>query len=390
MPDRSDTDAGPDPVAGSSDAPPPLDPAPLLTPPAAVPPGFVAPDGGRDTTRGEAGTRPRGGGWRRLLLWLLLLSLLGSVLLNLLLSAAVSQTAATGERVLHAGDPSRRVVVLPVTGGIDDAQAERVIAAVRRLERNPPAALVLRVDSGGGGVSASDRIWHALDRFRVRYPEVPRVASFGSVAASGGYYVAAGSDHIVCEPTGITGSIGVIAQVPSLEDLARRAGVEVNTVLADGSPKKATANNLFEDWRADDGGLTPAGVDNRAVLKKLTNAAWERFVEVVDAGRADLDRAAVRDAASGEVYTADEAVTLKLIDQTGYLEDAVAEAARRAGVDPAAAHVTEVSFNRGLAGLLGLPGVSRGSGAGWPATARGWRAWLDELGEVRLAYRIRW
>ena len=386
MPDANPPDHEPSPSPG----PPPLDPRPMtdagppLPPPGMTPAAFAAPAPQR-----------RGHGW--LLAALLLGSLLlVSLLVNLLLfgtslGSLSALAAAGGEEVLQKGDAGARIVVVPVQGGIDDAMADYFTATMNRLAKTPPRAVVLRVDSGGGGVSASDRMWDAVVRFQTRRPEVPVVASFGSVAASGGYYVAASADHIVCERTGITGSIGVIAQVPALETLAGRAGIEVNTVVADGSPGKAVANNLFENWRDDEGTLTEAGRASQTVLKKLINDAWERFVEVVDAGRADLSRTQVAALATGEVYTANEALASGLIDGVGYLNEAIDKAAQLANVGAEVTpHVTRVRREGGLMSLLGaqrsLDGAAGFSLAG--LSADDVRTLLEDMGQARLSYRM--
>ena len=209
-------------------------------------------------------------------------------------------------------------------------------------------------------------------------------ASFGAVAASGGYYIAAGTDAIVCEPTGFTGSIGVIAQVPTLEGTMRILGVNWVTEVADGSPAKDHANNLYRTW--DDA--------DRAVLKNLINAAYDRFAEVVTQGRAPLDETNIADVATGAIYTADEALANGLVDQLGYLDDAIAEAETRAGLTPGDAQVTVV---RQPGGPLWLELLAEREVA--PDTARAealdlanlspqkLRSFLDDLTEVRLAYR---
>src|SRR5690606_2688533 len=112
------------------------------------------------------------------------------------------------------------------------------------LRENKPKALILRIDSGGGTVGASDRIWNELARFR-QETEIPIVASFGSIAASGGYYIAAGADHIIAEPTCITGSIGVMANVMTFDRLLDKVGVTPEVLVAQGSPEKDVANNVF-------------------------------------------------------------------------------------------------------------------------------------------------
>ena len=284
---------------------PPVDTAavrqgPPPPPPGYLPAGYPAPPRGRGVLA-KVGTS------------LVASLLIVSLLLNLYLGFIVySVTAGAGEAVYREGDGGdRRVVIVPIEGGIDDEMQLFVRKAFKSLHENPPAAVVLRVNSGGGGVTPSDQIWHTITRFRQNHPEVKMVASFGGIAASGGYYVATPADDIVCEQTGITGSIGVIAQFPTLEDLARMLGVDVNTVVAEGSPDKAIANNLFEDWRNDQGELTETGEESRELIKNLLNSAYERFVHVVDEGRPNLSDAEVREIAKGGVYTAAEAVATR-------------------------------------------------------------------------------
>ena len=194
-----------------------------------------------------------GGGWFGKVAASLAVSLLlFSLALNLYFAGLVyTLTAGPRETVIREGGARRQA-----RGGAADRRDDRrrrawfATDALRRIERpdRMPAAVVLRVDSGGGGVTASDQIWHAIERFQERHPDVPVVASFGGVAASGGYYVAAGTDRIFIEPTGFTGSIGVIAQVPTLQDAMQKLGVDWVTVVADGSPNKDNANNLYRDW----------------------------------------------------------------------------------------------------------------------------------------------
>lgn len=375
--------------AGMPDSSPPR-PRPPVDPDAAnrfpVPPPGVAPGGGW-----AFGPPPkRSGGWVGKVLGSLVVSLLlFSLALNVYLAVLVyTLTAGPRETVIRegAGVAAKRVVVLPLTGAIDADAAWFATDALRKLGRvdRLPAAVVLRVDSGGGGVTASDQIWHAVEGFRERHPEVPVIASFGGVAASGGYYVAAGAERIFIEPTGFTGSIGVIAQVPTLGGAMEKLGVDWVTLVADGSPRKDRANNLYRDWTAAD----------REVLETLINAAYDRFTEVVVRGRAGLTEQNVGSVADGSVYTAPVAVENGLVDEVGYLDDAVDSLAPRLGVnDPADLRV--VVLERGGGGLLGLLGADRGDplaeppvalGAGGQVSVAGVRRVLDSLGGVRLLY----
>ncbi|MEM8739452.1 MAG: S49 family peptidase [Planctomycetota bacterium] len=352
--------------------------APAPPPPGYLPPAYPAPP----KTRGVAS---------KVLTSLLATVILLSIGLNIYFGIFYAAVIAAGasESEYRAGSGEERVVIVPVVGGIDAEMQSFVRGAFKSLDKKPPAAIVLRVDSGGGGVTASDQIWHTIKAYKAKHPEVEVVASFGGIAASGGYYVATPTDYIFCEQTGITGSIGVIAQIPSVEGMIEKLGVEMNVVVADGSTEKATANNLFEDWQNESGELTEEGEKNQAVIKNLLNSAWARFVEVVDEGRPALSTAEVEALATGDIFTAGEALENGLINEVGYLDDAVDKAIAMAGLDPQETRVTMVRERQ--AGLLGLLGARSGGGVSvslGDVSPEAVRTWLEELGEVRLSYRV--
>ncbi len=367
---------GPD-TPSSPQAPPPprppMDPRAVAAPPP-PPPGYMP----------MYAPPPKAKGWVSRALTSLLVSLvIFSVILNFYLAFLVYQlTAGLSEDVYQTGQTQQRIVVLPIVGGIDDTMSRFARRALRQLEADPPAAVILRVESGGGGVTASDQIWNALETFSQEHPDVPIVASFGGVAASGGYYIAAGADTILCEPTGFTGSIGVIAQVPTLAGTVRMLGMDIVTEVADGSPNKDDANNMFEVWDDED----------KAVLSYLINSAYDRFADVVKQGRPDIDDSNISEVATGSIYTAQDAVDNKLIDGIGYLDDAIAEAASLAGM-PTDKEPKVTVIRQPAAGLLGLL-TSRKTEADSPhaidptaVTAQGLRTFLEDFTEVRLSYR---
>ena len=319
-----------------------------------------------------------------------------SILANLYLAVIVySLTAGATESVYReAGEgesaTDERVVIVPVEGGIDDDMARYVAGAFDSLEKSLPSAIVLRINSGGGGVTASDQIWHTVNSFKARHPDISIVASFGGVAASGGYYIATPCDYIFCEQTGITGSIGVMAQIPSVEGLIEKLGVEMNVVVADGSKRKAVANNLFEDWKDEQGNLTPAGEQNQQVLKNLLNSAWNRFVDVVDQGRPTLSTEQVQALATGDIFTAAQAVDNQLVDEVGYLDAAVDKAIAMSSL-PADAKPKVTVIRESSGGLLSLLGMQKSSSSLadlQSLSPEAVRTWLQDLGEVRLAYRM--
>lgn len=216
-----------------------------------------------------------------------------------------------------------RIAIIPVYGMIDGRQSAFVQGAISHVMSDPSiAAVVLRVDSPGGDVTSSDQIWYEVERLKMS--GVPVVASYGGIAASGGYYVSCGADHIVAERTCITGSIGVIAQAFTLGDLMDKIGVEPVTLVATGSPQKAVGNDTFRKWDERD----------REQMRAMLDAAYDIFNERVTAGRRHVikSQARIDELANGSVYTADQALDGGLIDSIGYLDDAIAEAERQAGL----------------------------------------------------------
>ena len=194
--------------------------------------------------------------------------------------------------------------------------------AVGRAQKDNVDAVLLRVDSPGGGVTPSDRIDHDLQK--LRDADIPVFASYGGISASGGMYVSARCERIMAEPTCVTGSIGVIASVITMEGLAEKIGVEANSVVATRSPEKAVANDLGRNWDEKD----------YAKIRKILDAAYDRFRMLVEEGRSERLAEGVDfdDLCNGNVFTANEALELGLIDAIGYQEDAVAMVEQALGV----------------------------------------------------------
>ncbi len=183
-------------------------------------------------------------------------------------------------------------------------------------------AVIVRIDSPGGDVTTSDILYNELRAFKERTKR-PVVAAFMGVAASGGYYVAGACDRIVAHPTTITGSIGVIALHVSLAGLMDKIGVKA--VALKSGPSK-DVGSPFRDLTEED----------RRLLQGLIDQAHERFVRVVAAGRQGrLTEAEVRALADGRIFTAAQAADAKLVDRVGYLQDALEEAKRLAGLKAA-------------------------------------------------------
>jgi protease-4 len=192
-------------------------------------------------------------------------------------------------------------------------------------------AVVLRINSPGGGVTASDIMYHRLRTFRKQRPDVEVVAIIEDVGASGAYYLACGADTILAHPSSIVGSIGVIVQTFSLAGAMRMLGVDAQAVVS--GPYKDMASPLKP--------LEPADLE---VLQHLVNQYHAEFVAVVKAGRPALSLAEVRSLSDGRVFSGSDAVDNGLVDDTGYMSDAVALARTRCG----AKRVKVVMYDRPL------------------------------------------
>ena len=287
----------------------------------------------------------------------------------------MASTAGPREQTYQAGDVAQRIVIVPIKGLIDDDTTGFVRQALDSLKADPPQAVILRVDSGGGMVGASDRVWYALTKFKEQ-TQIPIVASFGSYAASGGYYVAAPADHIFVEPTTITGSIGVMGGAFTAERLLNMIGVKPEILVATGSPEKDVANTSWRTWTEKD----------RQTVRRVLDQAYDRFVEVVALGRqSKLTVEQVKELATGKVYTAAEAIENKLVDENGYLDSAIDKAAQLAGISPSIRpHVTVIAPSRSPLDML----LGGRLSSDVPASAEQLRRAIEQISATRVEYRM--
>lgn len=230
------------------------------------------------------------------------------------------------EPVKRPSEP--RVAVIYALGNIIDGGGEGVLGARQEIaavtmvnalrvftEDDSVKAVVLRVDSGGGSAQASELIWEAMTALRAKKPVI---VSMSDVAASGGYYIACGATKIYAEPETLTGSIGVVGGRLAVGAALAQQGVRTYPV---GRGKRATMAASLGAWSADE----------RAVMQRMMEDVYTRFVERVAAGRKKtLDE--VRAFAQGRVWTGAKAKELGLVDELGGLDVAFAEAAKLGGV----------------------------------------------------------
>lgn len=211
-----------------------------------------------------------------------------------------------------------RVAVVEISGQIgarlSPREVSRLLHSLRGDDRYP--AVVLDIDSPGGGPAASEAIYLAVKRLRERKPVA---AAIRGVGASGGYMVACGAEPIFALPTSIVGSIGVIWMMPMVADALDRLGIRMRTRT---SGEYKDMGSLFRE-------STP---EEEERLNALLHSVYDRFVEIVAEGRDGLSDDQVRELATGEIHTGSRAQELGLIDELGDLEDAIAWAAKEADI----------------------------------------------------------
>ena len=239
---------------------------------------------------------------------LLVLSAIGFVLIVAL--AAFSYLKSEGIALL-----SKNAVAIVTVEGVIENSRETVRTLDRLAKNDGVRAVVLRVDSPGGGVAPSQEIYDAVLRVREKKPVV---ASLGGVAASGGYYVASGCDVIVANPGTLTGSIGVILQTGNVSELLKKVGIQGVIVKA----------GKFKDIGSP---LREMSEEEKRLLDDLLQNVHTQFIAAISRGR-KLPVEQVRQLADGRIYSGEQARDLKLVDQLGGLRDAVQVAAERAGI----------------------------------------------------------
>ena len=203
-------------------------------------------------------------------------------------------------------------------GAVELAGSDAIARRIRKAADDPGvAAIVVRIDSPGGDGNASDLIWRELVRAR-KEKNKPVIASMGDVAASGGYYVAAGADEIWAQPGTITGSIGVFVGHFDAEELLGKLGLNLVTI------KRGASADILSPHRD----LTD---EERKTLQAWVDNFYDQFLDRVSEAR-KLDKKAVDAVARGRVWTGAQALERKLVDHLGGLEDALASARKKAGL----------------------------------------------------------
>lgn len=234
-----------------------------------------------------------------------------------------------------SGKGEDKILLLDISGVISE-KSERSIAGIKtesgmvdRIKEQLNKAekdkkiktIILRLNTPGGTVTASDIIYHELLEFKKKR-NIKIIAAMMGLSTSGGYYISMAADKIVAHPTTITGSIGVLAIKLNVKGLFEKIGIQDETI------KSGDKKDITSPFR-------PFTKEEKRIFQDIIDSLFQRFIDVIKSGRRGLSPETIKEIADGRVYTAQQALKLKLIDQIGYLEDAIDLAKKVAGIKEA-------------------------------------------------------
>ncbi|OAI43820.1 signal peptidase [Nitrospira sp. SCGC AG-212-E16] len=231
-----------------------------------------------------------------------------------------------------SGTGDGKVLLLDLSGVISSQDKEGIIPQPNMLamfkeeltmasKDDKIKAVVVRINSPGGTVTASDILYHELREFKAK-KKVPVIASMMDVAASGGYYLAMAADNVLVHPSTVTGSIGVIMLTVNARGLLEKVGVEASAITS--GPRK-DMGSPFRVMTAEE----------RGIFQSVIDSFYQRFLAVVQEGRPNLSAEQIKKLADGRIYSGDQAKAAGLIDEIGYLDDAIQLAKKKAGLTEA-------------------------------------------------------
>jgi protease IV len=263
------------------------------------------------------------------------------VLISLLISAAVQYGCVTinlleppgpVQEVQLSGSGDGKVLLLDLSGVISSQDKDGLIPQPNLLatfkeeltkasKDEKIKAVVLRINSPGGTVNASDILYHELKTFKAN-KKIPVIASMMDVAASGGYYLAMATDAILVHPSTVTGSIGVIMLTVNAKGLLEKVGVEANAITS--GPRK-DMGSPFRTMTAEE----------KLIFQGVIDSFYDRFLAVVQEGRPRLSADQIKKLADGRIYSGEQAKAAGLVDEVGYLDEAIDLAKKNAGLTEA-------------------------------------------------------
>lgn len=287
--------------------------------------GYFAPGGAPPWGWGPPPGGPRRGGWRSVVFAVVLCMLIFSFFVNLMLASGKLGESATVEEVTIAkGNSREEIAVIPLEGLVAEGMETRIERYVTRAKDDDNVkAVILLIDTPGGSVIASDEIYKRIRKFK-NEKNVPIVVAMRGMATSGGYYVACAADHIIAESGTLTGNIGVLLPRFNVSELMDKWRIEENTIVSTGTPYKNAGSPFKPTSRRDD-----------AYFQEIADSAFAQFKGVVAAGRKGRLKGELDEIANGKAYTAQQALDNGLIDEidaTGYLDAAIAYAAKQAAL----------------------------------------------------------
>ncbi len=211
----------------------------------------------------------------------------------------------------------KKVAIVSILGTFSTKESDKILKIMHKYrEDKNVAAVVLRIDSGGGGVAAAQEIMAEVNKLKAAGKKV--VVSMGEVAASGGYYIACAADKIYANSGTLTGSIGVIMETPNLEELFKKVGMKTRVIK---SGKFKDIGSVSREMSGEE----------KRLLQGMIDDVYEQFVEAIAAGR-NMPAEEIRKYADGRVFSGRMALEYGLIDELGDLDDAVIAAARLADI----------------------------------------------------------
>jgi len=247
-----------------------------------------------------------------------------ALLLLFILSGCIHVDVFSGKGKLQettiSGEGRDKVLLIDISGALTTSKDSglfsepslpaRLKEELTKAEKDDHIkAIILRINTPGGTVTSSDILYHELQEFKQKQ-KVPIIACIMDLGTSGGYYVAMASDYIFAHPSTITGSIGVIMLTLNGQGFLEKIGIEPTAIIS--GPKKS----MGSPFRA-------MKEEERVIFQDVIDRLYARFLAVVKQGRPNLNTSKIRQLADGRIYTADIAKTEGLIDEIGYLDDAI-------------------------------------------------------------------
>lgn len=244
------------------------------------------------------------------------------------------------QEAIISGEGKDKVLLIDISGMLTTGKASGILEEpslparikeelTKAEEDNHVKAIILRINTPGGSVTASDLVYHELIVFKKKRA-VPVIAAIMDLGTSGGYYIAMAADHILAHPSTITGSIGVIMVTMNAEGLLEKVGVQPAAIVS--GPKKAMGSPF-----------RPMNDEERAIFQGTIDHLFEQFLSVVKEGRPGLSMEQIRTLADGRIFTADIAKSKGLVDSIGYLDEAIDLAKKEANLEQAKV----VTYTRG-------------------------------------------